>query len=107
LWLAKQAFATPVPFFGARRLHCAPSDSAISRGLDRLGRQPKPMLAHFLEYLLEVADEYKTSFLSEADAARVLEIYGILRQNGTLEPLPRTFPLLSQSLRVLPASELL
>lgn len=77
-WRPDHSFQHRVPFFGKRRASLPRLKSWIQDAYELLGMKKEPVGNDFIEYLIELANEFAGVKLPEDEIARVLEVYRLL-----------------------------
>ena len=105
-WKPKHAFFEDVPFFGNRRV-TIPTSNLYWEVYQLLGQNRSPLVQDYLDFLQELATEYKSSPLNEEDKTSAIQVINRLEAQLSLEGGSiKNIPILTANCQLLPANQI-
>ena len=98
LWLPRYTFGlgAKIDIFGSRRVRLSSDSKTLDDGYKALGRRDKVEPSDYLEFLLELFEEYEGRTLSDGDQRSVLKVLDYLRLDTEPDQLGEV-PILTQT----------
>ena len=105
-WKPKHAFFEDVPFFGNRRV-TIPTSNPYWEVYQLLGQNRSPLVQDYLDFLQELATEYKNSPLNEEDKNSAIQVINRLEAQLSLEGGSiKNIPILTANCQLHPANQI-